>query len=514
MEPKSGKELRIQMPVSVSSCTEPVVASPMTQLAMNFEGICTRTPTGPKCTPRRKLSLGEIDNNTGTPILSSKSFSRRVSSESGYCPSPDRQGSLDSPSADFISSKRRRSISKPIRRSALIRSISSPFASCVNDEENLFKDNADGIPEENVDANNNKENDFEFAKPTMPIYRSSSNSGRQRPISAPPELMSAGMASCMESNDDCDEMVAHFSVDEDDDGFIDYAQLEQNNEDDAFAISSTVAGLMTKPLSSSASSKSKLEPCGLFHPITCKSASPDVKPRRSKSVSMKRPVPPRDPSPEERKKLRARCSSALEASWNSPLLLAGDRKPPRSPLMRSMSVIEPRTRLDIDTYLNAGQDNSNLTGDFSKQNILPTIKGQHQDLKTVTPQTVAQVLNCNYQAIDQVYIIDCRYPYEYEGGHIRTAMNMHTKEEIFDFFLKRPKSSPDKRTILIFHCEFSSKRAPTLYRYLRNKDRDSHTHCYPKLFYPEIYVIHGGYKAFYETCKLYPTHFGSFWQSS
>ena len=29
---------------------------------------------------------------------------------------------------------------------------------------------------------------------------------------------------------DCESMVTHFSVDEDDDGFIDYAQLEQNNE--------------------------------------------------------------------------------------------------------------------------------------------------------------------------------------------------------------------------------------------------------------------------------------------
>lgn len=514
MERQNAKELRIQMPGAVSSFTDQVVASPMTQLAMNFEGICTRTPTGPKCTPRRKLMLGEIENNSSTPILSSKSFSRSVSSESGYCPSPDRHGGLDSPSADFI--RRRRSISKPIRRSGLIRSISSPFASCANDEEGPSKDNSCEIVEEDMDENNNKENDFEFAKPSMPIYRSAPGTGKRRPISAPAELMSPGISSRRESTD-CEGMVIHFSVDEDDDGFIDYAQLEQN-EDDAFILSSTVAGLMTKPLSSSnivnnlhsgsgstlkGSDETKLEPCGLFHPIACTS-SPEVKPRRSKSVSMKRPVPPRDPSPEERKKLRARCSSAIDASWNSPLLLAGERKPARSPLMRSMSVVESRTRgADIDKYLKAGQDNNHLIGDFSKQNILPTIKGQHQDLKTVSPETVSRVLDLEFQEIDQVYIIDCRYPYEYQGGHIKTAMNMHTKEEIYNFFLKKPKSCPEKRTVLIFHCEFSSKRAPTLYRYLRNKDRDSHTHCYPKLFYPEIYVIHGGYKAFFESCQEY-----------
>jgi hypothetical protein len=43
--------------------------------------------------------------------------------------------------------------------------------------------------EEDMDENNNKENDFEFAKPSMPIYRSASGAGKRRPISAPAELM-------------------------------------------------------------------------------------------------------------------------------------------------------------------------------------------------------------------------------------------------------------------------------------------------------------------------------------
>jgi hypothetical protein len=43
--------------------------------------------------------------------------------------------------------------------------------------------------EEDMDENNNKENDFEFAKPSMPIYRSASGTGKRRPISAPAELM-------------------------------------------------------------------------------------------------------------------------------------------------------------------------------------------------------------------------------------------------------------------------------------------------------------------------------------
>ena len=52
------------------------------------------------------------------------------------------------------------------------------------------KENPSRIAEEYVDENNNnKENDFEFVKPSMPVYRSVSNAGKRRPTSAPAELM-------------------------------------------------------------------------------------------------------------------------------------------------------------------------------------------------------------------------------------------------------------------------------------------------------------------------------------
>lgn len=68
--------------------------------------------------------------------------------------------------------------------------------------------------------------------------------------------------------------------------------------------------------------------------------------------------------------------------------------------------------------------------------------------------------------------LDCRYPYEYEGGHIRGAKNFYTKEQILQEFVNskdgvnKPDSSDatvsNKRTILVFHCEFSSERGPNL----------------------------------------------------
>jgi hypothetical protein len=39
-------------------------------------------------------------------------------------------------------------------------------------------------------------------------------------------------------------------------------------------------------------------------------------------------------------------------------------------------------------------------------------------------------------------------------------------------------------------------------RFLRNQDRQLNEHAYPKLFYPELYLLEGGYKSFYEIYKV------------
>ncbi|KAL3864524.1 hypothetical protein ACJMK2_006198 [Sinanodonta woodiana] len=54
---------------------------------------------------------------------------------------------------------------------------------------------------------------------------------------------------------------------------------------------------------------------------------------------------------------------------------------------------------------------------------------------------------------------------------------------------------------MIFHCEFSSERGPNLLRFLRNRDRNANKDNYPALFYPELYLLEGGYKVFYEAQK-------------
>jgi M-phase inducer tyrosine phosphatase len=72
--------------------------------------------------------------------------------------------------------------------------------------------------------------------------------------------------------------------------------------------------------------------------------------------------------------------------------------------------------------------------------------------------------------IADYHVIDCRFDYEYNGGHIPGAVNINTTSAVEELLLgssltkPRPSISGDstKKTVLIFHCEFSAKRAPTL----------------------------------------------------
>ncbi|KAL7752826.1 m-phase inducer phosphatase [Sorochytrium milnesiophthora] len=134
------------------------------------------------------------------------------------------------------------------------------------------------------------------------------------------------------------------------------------------------------------------------------------------------------------------------------------------------------------------------------QPSLPTKPGV---IPLVTASTVADLLKGKFGK-RTYYIIDCRFPYEYEGGHIRSALNVNSYEQLHNIFLKSHERI-GKDVIIIFHCEFSSQRAPQMAQDLRNKDRKFNEHNYPSLFYPELYVLEGGYKDFFLTHKEHCT---------
>ena len=62
--------------------------------------------------------------------------------------------------------------------------------------------------------------------------------------------------------------------------------------------------------------------------------------------------------------------------------------------------------------------------------------------------------------LEKYVIIDCRFDYEYLGGHIPGAININTTAGVEEFLLglaaKKPEPSTSgdvtKKTILVFHC--------------------------------------------------------------
>ncbi|XP_017905818.1 PREDICTED: M-phase inducer phosphatase 3 isoform X2 [Capra hircus] len=154
--------------------------------------------------------------------------------------------------------------------------------------------------------------------------------------------------------------------------------------------------------------------------------------------------------------------------------------------------------INMTQMLEEDSNQGPLIGDFSKVCALPTVSGKHQDLKYVNPETVAALLSGEFQGlIEKFYIIDCRYPYEYLGGHIQGALNLYSQEELYNFFLKKPIVPLDnqKRIVIVFHCEFSSERGPRMCHSLREEDRALNQ--YPALYYPELYILKGGYRDFF-----------------
>jgi len=133
---------------------------------------------------------------------------------------------------------------------------------------------------------------------------------------------------------------------------------------------------------------------------------------------------------------------------------------------------------------------------------LPSVIGEHPDLNSISPETVIQLLNGNFKDyVDDVIIVDCRFPFEYEGGHIKGAINITNPSLLQESFINAPKIG--SRKVVVFYCEFSSKRGPTTLRYLRELDRKANLESYPRLDYPNLYLLDGGYKKFYEFSSLY-----------
>ncbi|XP_004368541.2 M-phase inducer phosphatase 1 isoform X3 [Trichechus manatus latirostris] len=360
------------------------------------------------------------------------------STDSGFC--LDSPGPLDS----------RENLENPMRR---INSLPQKLLGCSPALKRSHSDSLDRDVFQMIDQDENKEN-------LSSNESESSEPGNFIPLFLPRSPVTVTLS-------------------DEDDGFMDVLDGENLKNDEETP--SCMASLWTAPLVMKRTTNLGNR-CKLFDsPSMCSST-------RS---TLKRPERSQEESPFGNSKRRKSMTGA------SPEGAATPEKPQE--ILHQCLSLASSPKGTIENILDS--DPRDLIGDFSKGYLFHTVAGKHQDLRYISPEIMASVLNGKFaNLIKEFVIIDCRYPYEYEGGHIKGAVNLHMEEEVEDFLLKKPIVPTDgKRVIVVFHCEFSSERGPRMCRYVRERDRLGNE--YPKLHYPELYVLKGGYKEFFLKCQ-------------
>ena len=167
-------------------------------------------------------------------------------------------------------------------------------------------------------------------------------------------------------------------------------------------------------------------------------------------------------------------------------------------------------KIDKSLYYNQSGEAEYIKTEATADEPLPFNKiSVDQVFDLVCKRKLAQQghYNSDNEIIPNFIIIDCRFDYEFAGGHIDGAVNLSSPDELSDFLLsskERLESLMASRTMLIFHCEFSEKRAPFMYSCLREQDRRCNVEMYPCLWFPEIYVMQGGFCAFWQKYQNTP----------
>ncbi|KAI0020192.1 M-phase inducer phosphatase [Xylariomycetidae sp. FL0641] len=123
-------------------------------------------------------------------------------------------------------------------------------------------------------------------------------------------------------------------------------------------------------------------------------------------------------------------------------------------------------------------------------------EGEDDRIPRIDGATFIDLLDGKFnECYTQKIVIDCRFEYEYEGGHIDGAINYNDKELLARHLFETPMEG---KTLLIFHCEYSAHRAPLMARHVRSEDRSVNAESYPRLTYPEVYILEGGYSQFFD----------------
>ncbi|RAR05045.1 m-phase inducer phosphatase [Stemphylium lycopersici] len=209
-------------------------------------------------------------------------------------------------------------------------------------------------------------------------------------------------------------------------------------------------------------------------------------------------------------------SSASSSSNGSPL--AAVRKPAGPPsrrpskFRRSLSMFESpgdvmNAKQEQDNYQPSGLQSVMDIDDANTLKLPHFTTSEPESLPRITRETLVEVLDGAYDHLyDNKVVIDCRFEYEYNGGHIEGALNFCDKEKLAERLFQAPSS---ENTLLVLHCEYSAHRAPLMAKFVRSQDRKENAHQYPILSFPEVYILDGGYSSFFHahSTRCYPQNY-------
>lgn len=101
--------------------------------------------------------------------------------------------------------------------------------------------------------------------------------------------------------------------------------------------------------------------------------------------------------------------------------------------------------------------------DDAPQLQLPYFRTEEESLPRIAKDTMIDVLDGKFdQSYKRAIIVDCRFEYEYEGGHIDGAINFNNKEELATRLFEAVDPESLENSLLILHCEYSAHRAPIM----------------------------------------------------
>ena len=129
---------------------------------------------------------------------------------------------------------------------------------------------------------------------------------------------------------------------------------------------------------------------------------------------------------------------------------------------------------------------------------------------------------------ENMVVVDCRFEEEYNAGHIINSTNIDDHINLKNFFFSNNAETASKttslnpffqksahleaqyeepkldnimqksnETLVVLYCEYTKYRSPTLAQFIRRFDRNLNLEYYPDLYYPNLYILKGGFYEFH-----------------